>query len=280
MISNTGPVTPAIPTERSILGILSSADSTSSFADQLSNAVSGGGSNPPPSADAPTNTGGTPRQNSDAQLNLGNPGSSVATGTPASASGSAAIQYSFFQYLMDTPPPIATPLPTAASSASTPAAEGSQQSSAPDSSSADPGWLSPPYYTPPPTVYVSWEGPPGVINTTASPESDLQNLAAQFINDPLQFDWGSVPATTPQGFIDNFVTYAQSRAAAYAKTCPDGYDPMAMGTKYANLVLDSIKKIQYDTVGSSPYASMYDAWVAGVNTWPGNSGTTSAPSSL
>jgi hypothetical protein len=49
-----------------------------------------------------------------------------------------------------------------------------------------------------------------------------------------------------------------------------------MGTKYANLVMDSIKKIQYDTIGSSPYASVYDAWVAGVNTWPGASGTTSA----
>jgi hypothetical protein len=49
-----------------------------------------------------------------------------------------------------------------------------------------------------------------------------------------------------------------------------------MGTKYANLVLDSIKKIQYDTVGSSSYASIYDAWVAGVNTWPGNSGTATA----
>lgn len=115
-----------------------------------------------------------------------------------------------------------------------------------------------------------------MINTTASPESDLQNLAAQYINDPLQFDWGGVPATTPQGFIDNFVSYAQSRAAMYPKASPEGYDPVAMGTKYANLVMDSIKNIQYDTIGSSPYASVYDAWVAGVNTWPGASATTSA----
>ena len=61
----------------------------------------------------------------------------------------------------------------------------------------------------------------------------------------------------------------------YPKTCPEGYDPVAMGTKYANLVMDSIKKIQYDTVGTSQYASVYDAWVAGVNTWPGASGATS-----
>jgi hypothetical protein len=263
MISNTGPVTSAIPAERSILGILSSPDSTSSFADQLASAVSGVGSNPEPSAEVPSKISGAQRQNSD---------------TPASASGSSAVQYSFFQYLIDTP--IATPseiaatLPTASSSGSTPSAEGIHQSGAPDSSS--PGWLSPPYYTPPPAVFVSWENSPGVINTTASPESDLQNLAAQFINDPLQFGWGSVPATTPQGFIDNFVSYAQSRAAAYPKTCAHGYDPVAMGTKYANLVMDSIKKIQYDTVGSSPYASVYDAWVAGVNTWPGARGTTSA----
>jgi hypothetical protein len=117
-----------------------------------------------------------------------------------------------------------------------------------------------------------------VINTTASPETDLQNLAAQCINDPLQFVWGSGPAATPQGLIDNFVSYAQSRAATYPNTCPAGYDPVAAGTKYANMVMDSIKKIQYDTVGSSPYASIYDAWVAGVNTWPGGSGTASATS--
>jgi hypothetical protein len=138
--------------------------------------------------------------------------------------------------------------------------------------------LSPPYYTPPAPVFVSWENPPGVINTTASPESDLQNLAAQFINDPVQFVWGGVPATTPQELVDNFVSYAQSRAATSPASCPAGYDPVATGTKYANLVMDSIKKIQYDTVGSSQYASIYDAWVAGVNTFPGNSGTASTTS--
>ena len=175
---------------------------------------------------------------------------------------------------MDTPSTIATPAigspaAAAASSASTPADA---------ASAADPGWLSPPYYTPPAATFVSWENPPGVINTTASPESDLQNLAAQFINDPVQFVWGGVPATTPQGLVDNFVSYAQSRAATYPNTCPAGYDPVATGTKYANLVMDSIKKIQYDTIGASPYSSIYDAWVAGVNTFPGNSGTASATS--
>jgi hypothetical protein len=190
---------------------------------------------------------------------------------PVSAAGSPTVQYSFFQYLMDTPSAaatpsaIASPLPAAASSAAAPSADASRP--------ADAGWLSAPYYTPPAATFVSWENPPGVINTTASPESDLQNLAAQFINDPLQFVWGGVPATTPQGLVDNIVGYAQSRAATYPNTCPEGYDPVAMGTKYANLVMDSIKKIQYDTVGSSPYASIYDAWVAGVNTFPGKSAT-------
>jgi hypothetical protein len=40
--------------------------------------------------------------------------------------------------------------------------------------------------------------------------------------------------------------------------------------------MDSIKKIQYDTVGDSQYASVYDAWVAGVNSWPGASGAASS----
>jgi hypothetical protein len=252
MITSTAPVTPAIPAQLSILGIPSSADSTSSFADQLASAVNQVGSHPQPGGGVPTNINGAQRQNSD---------------TPA-------VQYSFFQYFMDAPPVTATPSPSAAASPIDKAAtNGSQPAS---TSSGDPGWLSPPYYTPPAPVFVSWENPPGVINRTAAPESDLQMLAAQYINDPLQFEWGSVPATSPQELIDNFVSYAQSRAAMYPKTCPEGYDPVAMGTKYANLVMDSIKKIQYDTVGSSQYASIYDAWVAGVNTWPGASGTMSA----
>jgi hypothetical protein len=273
MISNTAPVAPAIP---AIFGIQSPSDSTSSFADQLASAVNQAGNNPPSGGATPTITG-TPRQNSDTQqFGLGNVGAPLAAGSPASASGSPPGRYTIFGYLIDTPSTTDTPSGSNTPAASTPSAAGIQQSNATDSISADPGWLSPPYYTPPPTIFVSWEGPPGVINRTASPESDLQNLAAQFINDPLQFDWGGVPATTPQELVDNFVSYAQSRAAMYPKASPEGYDPVAMGTKYANLVLDSIKKIQYDTVGSSQYASIYDAWVAGANTWPGANGTASA----
>ena len=272
MISSTGPVMPAIPTGTSILGIPSSPDSTSSFADQLASAVNQAGSNP----QSGVKVSGPPRQNSDAQqLGPANLGSPVLAGPSPSAPGSPALQFSFFQYLIDTPSPSAPPSAMNTQSASLTSA-GGIQSGAPDSSIAGGGWLSPPYYTPPAANFVSWENPPGVINTTASPESDLQNLAAQFINDPQQFVWGGVPATTPQELVDNFVTYAQSRAATCPQTCPAGYDPVAMGTKYANLVLDSIKKIQYDTVGSSSYASIYDAWVAGVNTWPGNSGTATA----
>ena len=257
MISNTAPVTPAVPAEMSILGIVSSPNSTSSFADQFASAVNQAGSNPQPSGGAPTNIMGAQRQNSD---------------TSATA---PAVQYSFFQYLMD--PPSAT---ASASPINTPVANGSQPAStlaaaAPNSTSDDRGWLSPPYYTPPATTFVSWENPPGVINTTASPESDLQNLASQYINGSDQFGWGGVSATTPQEFIDNIVSYAQSRAATYPQTCPEGYDPVAMGTKYANLVMDTLKQIPYDTVGTSQYASVYDAWVAGVNTFPGASGAAS-----
>ena len=263
MISSTSAVAPTIPAETSILGIPSPSDSTTSFADQLASAVNGVGNNPPSSSAAPTTITGSPRQNSDTQV-------------PAITSGSSPVQYSFFQYMIGIPSAGDAPSGSDPTSVATPSAGGIQQSSAPNSSTADPGWLSPPYYTPPAAVFVSWEAPPGVINTTASPETDLQNLAAQFINDPLQFGWGGVQATTPQEFVDNIVTYAQSRAATYPEASPEGYDPVAMGTKYANLVMDSIKKIQYDTIGSSPYASVYDAWVAGVNTWPGASGTTSA----
>jgi hypothetical protein len=272
MISSTAPVTPASPGEMSILGIvLSSPDSTSSFADQLASAVNQGGGNPQPGSASLANILGTPRQNSD-----------TPAASPASASVFPAAQNRFFQSMIDTPSaaatasPSTTPAASNAQSALTPSATGIQPSGTPDSSGADSGWLFPPYYTPPAPTFVSWENPPGVINTTASPETDLQNLAAQFINDPTQFVWGGVPASTPQQLVDNFVSYAQSRAATYPQTVPAGYDPVAMGTKYANLVMDSIQKIPYDTVGSSPYASIYDAWVAGVNTFPGASGTTSA----
>ncbi len=65
MISNTGPATPAVPAEMSILGIVSSPDSTSSFADQLASAVKQVGSNPQPGGGIPTNISGGQRQNSD-----------------------------------------------------------------------------------------------------------------------------------------------------------------------------------------------------------------------
>lgn len=242
MISNITPGTPAAPAETSILGILTSPDSTSSFADQLASAVNQqAGTNPQAS--------GAQRQNSDAP-----------------ATSPAPVQYSFFDYMMGMPSAAGSPIATPAANAS--AATAAQVSDVPNTQ-----WLSPPYYTPPAPTFVTWENPPGVMNTTATPETDLQNLASQFINDPLQFVWGGVPATTPQGLVENFVSYAQSRAAAYPEATPAGYDPVAMGTKYANFVMDSIQKIPYDTVGSSQYASIYDAWAAGVNTFPGGSGT-------
>jgi len=238
MISNIASASPTIPAETSVLGNLSSPDSTSSFADQLASAVGQAGSNP-------QNTSGSQRQNLDAP-----------------------VQYSFFDYMMGTPSGAASPATAPAASAA----------GARESATSSTEWLSAPYYTPPEPVFVSWEAPPGVINTTAAPETDLQNLASQFINDPVQFVWGGVPASTPQELVDNFVSYAQSRVAIYPAATPAGYDPVATGTKYANLVMDSLKRIQYDTVGSSPFASIYDAWVAGVNTFPGSSGAGSTVS--
>ncbi len=244
MISNIAPVTPIVPAGIPIFGTVNYSDSTSSFADQLASAVS--------------QTGGNPA----AQSQI----SDAPAGTLTGALGSAPVQYSVVQSS-----------PTTLTSS----AAGTQSASAPESGNDGSEWLSPPYYTPPAPVFVSWENPPGVMNTTASPETDLQNLASQFINDPTQFVWGGVPATTPQDLINNFVSYAQSRAAEFPEATPAGYDPVAMGTKYANLVMDSIQKIPYDTVGSSQYASIYDAWVAGVNTFPGGgtgSGTTGTAS--
>ena len=171
MISHIAPATPAIPAEPSILGSLSSTDSTSSFADQLASAVSQAGSNPQTGGGTPTNISAAQSQNSD---------------TPAaSGSASSPVQYSFFQYLID------TPAASAASSALPSSAAATQPPAAADASIGDPSWLSPPYYTPPAPTFVTWENPPGVMNTTASPETDLQNLAAQFINDPTQFVWGA-----------------------------------------------------------------------------------------
>ncbi len=264
MISSTSAVAPTIPVETSILGIPSPSDSTASFADQLASAVSGVGSNPPSSSSAQTTISGSPRQNSDTQAH-------------AITSGSSPVQYSFFQYMIGIPSAGDAPSGSVDStSIAAPSAGGVQESSTPNSSAADPVWLSPPYYTPPAGAFVSWENPPGTINTTASPETDLQNLAAQFINDPVQFVWGGVQATTPQEFVDNIVSYAQSRAATYPEASPEGYEPVATGKQYANLILDSIKKIPYDTIGSSPYASIYDAWVAGVNTFPDANGITAS----
>ena len=122
MISNTGPIAPAVPAESTIFGGLNPSNSTSSFADQLASVVSQPGSNP--------NINGTPRQNSDTQpLSLANLGSPAAAGSPANASGSA-TQLSFFQYLIDTPSAASTP-------SSMPSAAGIHKSGASDSRIGD-----------------------------------------------------------------------------------------------------------------------------------------------
>lgn len=267
MITITGAATPVNPTTASASGGVTSSGTISSFAEQLASAIVQMGADVQPGSPVQIDITAAPSQDSDTrQFNVAihsAPGAGASPSTP-SPDAAAPKQYSFFQYIID-----GASAPLASSGAK-------QASGTLAASQSDPGWLSPPYYQAPPVVMATWENPKGVINQTAAPESDLQLLAAQHINDPQQFVWGGIEATTPQEFVSSFVSYAQLRAAMYPDTCPAGYDPVAMGTKYANLVLDTIKHIQFNSNGSSPHASIYDAWVAGVNTWLGNAGTANA----
>ena len=267
MMTITGAATPVNPSTTSAPSSVSSSETISSFAEQLASAIVQMGADVQPGSQVQIDIAAAPSQDSDTrQFNVAihsTPGA-VASPSTSSPGVTAPKQYSFFQYIID--------------GASAPVASaGTNQASAPaaPSAQANSGWLSAPYYVAPPPIFVSWESSPGVVNRMADPESDLQQAASQLINDPEQFVWGGIEATTPQELTDSLVNYAQLRAASYPKTCPDGYDPVEMGKKYADVVMDNLKQIKFSVPGS-PHASIYDAWVAGVNIWPGKTGTANA----
>jgi hypothetical protein len=124
------------------------------------------------------------------------------------------------------------------------------------------GWLSPPYYVPPPPVYLSVPQPfPLPPTNYPTAETMLQVTAAEYLNDPACFMSGAASVTSPQELTSSMIAYAQqlSQYSWSSVTCA-GFDPVAMGTKYANLILDTLKQIPAAPWNQNSTGSVYDAW--------------------
>lgn len=113
----------------------------------------------------------------------------------------------------------------------------------------------------PPQVMVAVPQPsplPPTQEPTA--ETSLANAAYQDANDYMQFVAGnnSPNYANPAAYTANMIEYAKELCwpSWGPYVCPAGYDPVAMGTKYANLVFASLKTTPYNGT------NVYDWWVS------------------
>lgn len=102
--------------------------------------------------------------------------------------------------------------------------------------------------------------PNGTTTQMPTAETSLANAAYQDANDYMQFvaTTNAPSYATPDDYTANMIEYARELCwpswGPYA--CPAGYDPVAMGTKYANQVFAALKLTPYN--GTNVYAW----WVA------------------
>lgn len=126
--------------------------------------------------------------------------------------------------------------------------------------------LSGTYYTPPPQVRVDIPATgsfPGSNQPTA--ETMMQALVDSQLGYPAGFMSGASGAANPSQLISQTVAYAQSLCQGiYAPWTCQGFDPVARGNYYANLIISILKTIPASQYNQSFTGSVYDAWVQGV----------------
>lgn len=260
MITLTSAATPVNAAESFVSENASLAGTVYSFADQLATAVDQMAGTTRSGSQLGVDFGAPPRQNPETQQL-----SALVPSTPApnavyagSSLDSAATTDVFLQDFLRA---AATSTPSAPSGATAPPPN---TPDLPDMRGS--GWLSPPYYVPPPPVYLSVPQPLPLPPTNyPTAETMLQVTAAEYLNDPACLMSGAASVTSPQELTSSMIAYAQqlSQYSWSSFTCA-GFDPVAMGTKYANLILDTLKQIPAAPWNQSATGSVYDAWVGGV----------------
>lgn len=112
----------------------------------------------------------------------------------------------------------------------------------------------------PPQVMVPVPQPNGTVTQMPTAETSLANAAVQDANDYMQFvaTTNAPNYATPADYLANMIEYARELCwpSWGPYVCPAGYDPVAMGTKYANVVFAALKNTPYS--GTNVYAY----WVA------------------
>lgn len=125
----------------------------------------------------------------------------------------------------------------------------------------NPAWLSPPYYTPEPAVYVDipWFG------RQPTAETMMGVLTRQLLSWPQGFVWGASGsgADTPGQLQNDIVAYAKSLTESpIANLTAPGFDYTARGIHYFNIVQETLKQIPASSFDwtQGPGTSVYDVW--------------------
>jgi hypothetical protein len=95
-------------------------------------------------------------------------------------------------------------------------------------------------------------------------ETEMQNAAAQYVNDYNQFlqAYNTPEYTNPAAFTSNMIAYARTLCmhSWSVYTCA-GFDPVSAGTKYANLVFSKLQQIAVNP-NDPASISVYAKWLA------------------
>lgn len=127
--------------------------------------------------------------------------------------------------------------------------------------------LSGQYYTPPPQVRVMVPQPNGWPDASLpTAETTMQEMANEYLNDPSGFMTGAFYVANPSELTANAIAYARSicQAGFYPQYTCVGFDPVARGTYYANLIINTLKTIPASLWNQGFSGSVYDAWIQGV----------------
>jgi hypothetical protein len=260
MITPTSAATTVNAAESFVSEIASLASTVSSFADQLATAVGQMAGRTQSGSQLDVDFSAPPHQNPDTQR-LSSPVPSTPAPSALYAGSSRDSAATTDVFIEDFLRAAAASTPSAPSGATAPS---TNTPDVPDVRGS--GWLSPPYYVPPPPVYVSVPQPlPFPSTNYPTAETMLQVTAAEYLNDPACFMSGAASVTSPQELTSSMIAYAQqlSQYSWSSFTCA-GFDPVALGTKYANVILDTLKQIPAAPWNQSATGSVYDAWVGGV----------------
>ncbi len=133
-------------------------------------------------------------------------------------------------------------------------------------------WIKPPYYVPD-KANERVDAGPFFTGGVPTAEASMQSLVAFILSNVNGFLWGAGAGTgaeTVAKFTDEFIGYARTltpsgidpRFSAFQDAASVAFNPDERGQFYANLVIETLKKIQASSVNPMfpSNLSVYDVW--------------------